>query len=109
MRENLRGSIWLQSIFCRPIWGAHLRMEEQRDLARASAPVVHPGSLSGQNPSDIGRDMGGLDSADGDHLFVAPGRPVSAVRARPFVLGSASNLYDEPFCRKSCSGCTTGA
>ena len=75
-------------------------MEEQWDLARAIASLLH-GPLSGQNPSDIGRDMGSLDSTDGNHLFVAPRPPISAIRARALVLGSASNLYDEPFCRKN--------
>jgi hypothetical protein len=55
----------------------------------------------GEDPSDIAGDVGGLDSADGDYLFVASRSPISAFRARALVLGAASDLHDQPFRRKN--------
>src|SRR5204862_1766633 len=84
-------------------------MEEQWSLTATFAPTVHGGSLSRQNYSDTAGDMGGLDSSDGDHLFIASRTPISAVRACAFILGFAFNLHDQPFCRKNRSGCSASA
>ena len=54
------------------------------------------GSLPRQNRADSFRDLGGLDSADGDHLFVAARVAISALQSRANFLGVAAHLHDEP-------------
>ena len=63
--------------------------------------LFHVATLPGQNCADFAGDMGGLDSADGNHLFTAPRAPISAVRTRAFLLGAAFDLYDQSLCRKN--------
>src|ERR671918_1528300 len=84
-------------------------MEKQRHFDAADSRSFHVGTLSGQDSSDIAGDLGGLDSADGAHLFVAARSPISPIRARALVLGFASDLYDQPVCRKDRSRCSAGA
>src|SRR2546421_5719323 len=76
-------------------------MEKQRNLDPAGAGSLHLAALSRQNLSDIARDLGSVDSVDGDHLFAAARAPISAVRTGAFVLGFASDLHDESLCRES--------
>ncbi len=73
-------------------------MEEQWGLTATLATPVHTGSLSREDYSNAAGDMGGLDSADGDHLFIAASTPISTVRACAFVLGAAFDLHDQPLC-----------
>src|SRR5438309_21166 len=75
-------------LFTIPVWG----------FDGTLATAVHTGSLSREDYSNAAGDMGGLDSADGDHLFIAPRTPISALRACPFVLGPAFDLHDQPLC-----------
>ena len=53
--------------------------------------------------------MGGLDTADGYHLFGASRAPISTFWTRAFVLGLIADLYDQSLCRKNRSGCTSRA
>src|SRR6266513_804828 len=76
-------------------------MEKQRNFDAADAGSLHLAALSRQNLSDTARDLGGLDSVDGDHLFAAARAPISTVRTRAFVLGLAPDLHDESLRRKS--------
>src|SRR6266480_7169640 len=76
-------------------------MEKQRNLDAADAGSLHLAALSRQNLSDIARDLGGLDSVDGDYLFAAARAPISVVRTGAFVLGLAPDLHYESFRRKS--------
>jgi hypothetical protein len=60
-------------------------MEKQRRLNASGSRPLHVATLPGQNCTDVAGDMGGLDSADGDHLFTATRAPISAVRTRAFL------------------------
>src|SRR5437016_4740963 len=76
-------------------------MEKQRNLDAAVARSFHLETLSRQNNSNTGRDVGCLDPVNGDHLFVAAGAAISVVRTGAFVLGLAPDLHDESLRRKS--------
>src|SRR5436305_1564589 len=76
-------------------------MEEQRNLSATAARPLHLATLSRQNNSNLGRDLGCLDSVDGHHLFVATRAPISIVRTRAFVLGVAPDIHDESLRRES--------
>ena len=76
-------------------------MEEQRNFNTAGARSVHLAALPRQNISDIARDLGRLDSVNGDHLFATARVAISIVRTRAFVLGLAPDLHDESFRWKS--------
>src|ERR1700675_2852311 len=79
-------------------------MEKQWNLDPAVAGPFHLAALSRQNISNIARDLGSLDSIDGDHLFAAARAAISVVRIGAFVLGLASDLHDESLRRKSGGG-----
>src|SRR5205814_5391392 len=83
-------------------------MEKQRHLNAPGSRPLHVATLPGQNSSDIAGDMGGLDSADGNHLFAPTRAPISAVRTRAFLLGAAFDLYDQSLCRKNRGRCAAG-
>ena len=63
--------------------------------------LVHLATLSRQDYSNTGRDLGSLDSAYGDHLFAAARAAISAFRTRAFFLGFASHLHDQSIRGKS--------
>src|SRR5206468_10580640 len=76
----------------------------------AAAPrPLHLAALSRQNFSDVARDLGGLDTPDGDHLFVAARAAISAVQPGAFVLGLAAHLHDESLCRQNRGRRASGA
>src|SRR5215470_17699330 len=76
-------------------------MEEQWDLDAAVAGSLHRSALSRQNFSDVARDLGGLDTLDGDHLFITARAAISGVQPGAFVLGLAAHLHDESLCRQN--------
>src|SRR6266571_1478045 len=59
--------------------------------------------------SDAACHLGGLDSADGNHLFIASRAPIPAFWTRAFVLGLIADLYDQSLCRKNRSRCAARA
>src|SRR5437899_3337083 len=84
-------------------------MEEQWDFNASSGRALHLETLPGQDYPNLACYLGRLDSADGDHLFVAARPAVSALRPCAFVLGSAFDLHDESFLRENRSGRAVGA
>src|SRR5438270_10663578 len=78
-------------------------MEKQRHFVATDPRSFHLAALSRQNNSNLGRNLGGLDSIDGDHLFAPARAPISDVRTRAFILGLASHLHDESFRGKNFS------
>src|SRR2546423_10844915 len=79
-------------------------MEKQRNINATAARSFHLATLSRQNFSDACRDLGGLDSVDGDHLFPAARVAISDVRSRAFFLGLTPDLHDESIRRKNFCG-----
>jgi len=86
---------------CVAVLRADLRMEKQWHLAAAYSRSFYMEPLSRQNHSHAARNMGSLDSTDGNYLFPAPRPPISTVRAGPHVLGVAPHLHDESVCREN--------
>src|SRR5205807_9810915 len=84
-------------------------MEKQWDLSETLTATVHREPLSRQNYSDAACHLGGLDSADGNHLFIASHAPIPAFWTRAFVLGFIADLYDQSLCRTDRSRCAAGA
>src|SRR2546430_8143058 len=84
-------------------------MEEQWYFDGAGLRPFHVETLPRQNHSDASGHVGGLDSADGDHLLVTPRTPIFAFRTRAYFLGPALDLHDQSLCRKNRSRCAAGA
>src|SRR5438128_9968165 len=84
-------------------------MEEQWYFDGAGLRPFHVETLPRQNHSDAASHVGGLDSADGDHLFVTPRTPISAFRTRALLLGPALDLHDQSLCWKNRGACAAGA
>src|SRR5260370_28124680 len=84
-------------------------MENQWNFSETFTATSHSQPLSRQNYSDAPRHWGSLDSADGNHVFIASRAPIPAFRTRAFVLGLIADLYDQPLCRTDRSRCAARA
>src|SRR5260370_32895899 len=80
-------------------------MEKQWNFSKTLTATLHREALSRQNHSAASRHLGGLDSLDGNDLFIASCAPLPTFCTRAFVLWLIAAVYDQSLCWQHRSRC----